>query len=652
MSLLPLTETARSTAPMPVKPDKRISSREDGNPSLFHSLLQAKPLSVEQDASSKPPLRPSSLSQVGSPITKAPLIAQAAAEVRSHSFEKRVSPHSEAESLRPLALPPSVNLADSISLKSAESAEALTQTSALQKAEVPADFQYQTGSKKAQENFETQIPAIGREVMPIATRFENRASGVQDIQGIQGIQGIQDRSVVSDFKSANTEPKTVSTGVDGLGRKGTQSEQENPPVVTFTVKDDGLPESLSNPLEGLSNAVQAPNELPSLEAEPTIDKPTTDEPAIDEPIMYESTLSTETIPASNPSVATATVGKVADSVNVQAALVEPQSSPPEASFDEVSAAALFEVASEKTGVEGLAEPLPSPVNRLPQTATAAAEPVSGSGSDPALALSAGSDSRGQSQREGRGHSASAFAFADAAANAPKKPNRSGGDFSPNSPTNPVTPPASGQNSQASTSVGMETRLMAPVSESLRSGLEQTKRQATEEAQHRSVTLSPESTQGLTPERRSVLPAAMLMIPLPMRHPQWGQAFGQRIGYMIHAQVQQAQITVNPEKLGPIHIKLQFDQDQQLQLTVLTQAGSAREAVEASLPRLKEILEQAGIDLGSMNLGSQDSSSQAHQSPLEKGGQPVGLGWGEEHNAPQGESLLLPNVAQGLVDFYA
>lgn len=118
------------------------------------------------------------------------------------------------------------------------------------------------------------------------------------------------------------------------------------------------------------------------------------------------------------------------------------------------------------------------------------------------------------------------------------------------------------------------------------------------------------------ERRGLLPVGLQSIGLPVTHQKWGQALGQRVVYMASQQLQQAQITLNPEKLGPVQIRLQIDHDQKVNVVMTAQHGVTREAMEAAMPRLREMLEQAGIDVGSVDVNDQkqfaDSEKEASE----------------------------------------
>ncbi|BBP45543.1 hypothetical protein THMIRHAS_09160 [Thiosulfatimonas sediminis] len=217
------------------------------------------------------------------------------------------------------------------------------------------------------------------------------------------------------------------------------------------------------------------------------------------------------------------------------------------------------------------------------------------------------------------------------------------------------PSSSGQN-LGQTAAQMAQVLNAGVTEQRRDlvmgARQQAQVRAADEALQKSSALSSSATDSLTAERRALLPPSMQSIPLPVRHPQWGQAFGQRVTYMLNAQVQQAQITLNPEKLGPIQIKLHFDRDQQMQLSVVAQHGATRDAIDASLPRLREMLEQQGINLASVdvetgaNFAEQQAQAQENQTTSGLGAQGAGsVGVDEESN-------VTTVVSDALVDYYA
>lgn len=158
----------------------------------------------------------------------------------------------------------------------------------------------------------------------------------------------------------------------------------------------------------------------------------------------------------------------------------------------------------------------------------------------------------------------------------------------------------------------------------------------------------------TDAKRTMNPG--LSIPHPVRSPQWGQALGQKVTYMANNKLQEAKITLNPEKLGPIQVKLTVDKDQHAHVSMVAQHGTTREAIENAMPRLKEMLEAAGIGFGSFDVRDENGSSEqslANQNGQSGSGQLSGglLADGEEVEA-DGNGMVQTVSSDNLVDFYA
>jgi hypothetical protein len=98
---------------------------------------------------------------------------------------------------------------------------------------------------------------------------------------------------------------------------------------------------------------------------------------------------------------------------------------------------------------------------------------------------------------------------------------------------------------------------------------------------------------------------------------WSEALSQKVLWMVTEGRQTAELSLNPPDLGPLQVVLSVDNDQASAMFV-SQNPDVRQALEAALPRLKEMMAESGISLGSTTV-SADSSSQA--------GNPDGSGWG-------------------------
>lgn len=95
---------------------------------------------------------------------------------------------------------------------------------------------------------------------------------------------------------------------------------------------------------------------------------------------------------------------------------------------------------------------------------------------------------------------------------------------------------------------------------------------------------------------------------PLHSSAWSHDFSNKVVWLAKNDQQQAQININPPQLGPIQITLNVNGDQAT--AVFTSAhAEVRQAIENSLPQLKEMLSSAGINLGQADVGSNQAQQQ-------------------------------------------
>ncbi|NOZ53392.1 MAG: hypothetical protein GXP08_09655 [Gammaproteobacteria bacterium] len=95
--------------------------------------------------------------------------------------------------------------------------------------------------------------------------------------------------------------------------------------------------------------------------------------------------------------------------------------------------------------------------------------------------------------------------------------------------------------------------------------------------------------------------AMFQIPSQMSTPVWGQDVGQRVYWMITQNVQHVAMQLNPKHLGPMDVKVSVGLDQQVNVSFTTQHSTVKDALDAAIPRLREMLDNQGLNLGSVNV---------------------------------------------------
>lgn len=85
-------------------------------------------------------------------------------------------------------------------------------------------------------------------------------------------------------------------------------------------------------------------------------------------------------------------------------------------------------------------------------------------------------------------------------------------------------------------------------------------------------------------------------------PAWDQALGQKVVWMVAGEQQSASLTLNPPDLGPLQVVLNVS-NAQATATFIAAQPEVRQALEAAMPKLREMLGEAGIQLGQSSVNS-------------------------------------------------
>lgn len=86
-------------------------------------------------------------------------------------------------------------------------------------------------------------------------------------------------------------------------------------------------------------------------------------------------------------------------------------------------------------------------------------------------------------------------------------------------------------------------------------------------------------------------------------PGWDGALGQKVVWLVNQRHQTAEMQLNPPNLGPLEVKITITNDQASALFVSHHAA-VRDAIEAALPRLREMLAESGITLGNAQVSAE------------------------------------------------
>lgn len=101
------------------------------------------------------------------------------------------------------------------------------------------------------------------------------------------------------------------------------------------------------------------------------------------------------------------------------------------------------------------------------------------------------------------------------------------------------------------------------------------------------------------------------VAVPLGQPGWDRAMGEQVQWMVGHRLQGAEIRLNPAHLGPMEVRIQMQNDQ-ANITFTAQHGVAREALEAAIPRLREMLGESGLQLNNVTVSDQSLAEQRRQ----------------------------------------
>jgi flagellar hook-length control protein FliK len=105
---------------------------------------------------------------------------------------------------------------------------------------------------------------------------------------------------------------------------------------------------------------------------------------------------------------------------------------------------------------------------------------------------------------------------------------------------------------------------------------------------------------------------------------WDNALGQKVLWMVSNQQQVAELSLNPPDLGPLQVVLSISDDQ-VSAMFISQQADVRQALEAALPRLKEMMADSGINLSSTSVSADSTRQQAESEQQNHSGARYGKG---------------------------
>lgn len=166
------------------------------------------------------------------------------------------------------------------------------------------------------------------------------------------------------------------------------------------------------------------------------------------------------------------------------------------------------------------------------------------------------------------------------------------------------------------------------------------------------TTSAQASAATTTAPTPVVPAATVSVNTPLGQSDWDQALGERIQWLASQKAQGAQVRLNPANLGPMEVRIQVQNDQ-ASVQFSSHHAVVREALEAALPRLRDMFESSGVQL--VNVDVSGGSFGGQQGATQNAPAPQRGWWSGDvemtaENAAQ--TPLSDLVASGRLDLFA
>ena len=108
--------------------------------------------------------------------------------------------------------------------------------------------------------------------------------------------------------------------------------------------------------------------------------------------------------------------------------------------------------------------------------------------------------------------------------------------------------------------------------------------------------------------QSTLPS--LRMETPLKAPGWQDELGQKLTLLVGREQHRAEIVLNPPQLGRVEVTLTVSNDQ-ASAQFIAATPAARDALEQAVPRLREVLAEAGIALGQASVNEESSQGQGY-----------------------------------------
>lgn len=146
--------------------------------------------------------------------------------------------------------------------------------------------------------------------------------------------------------------------------------------------------------------------------------------------------------------------------------------------------------------------------------------------------------------------------------------------------------------------------------------------------------------------------ATTLVNQPFDTPQWSNEIGERVVWFGANKIQHAEIELDPPELGPLQVRISTQNDQ-TSVTFSSHHAAVREVLDQSLPRLKDMFSEQGLNLVQADVGERRGSQQQQQFEMTDSAATGDNGGSDDDGDTSVASTAGPaKMRLGLVDAYA
>ncbi len=139
------------------------------------------------------------------------------------------------------------------------------------------------------------------------------------------------------------------------------------------------------------------------------------------------------------------------------------------------------------------------------------------------------------------------------------------------------------------------------------------------------------------------------------HMGWNQSMSGQVAWMASQNIRSAELKLNPANLGSIEVRIGID-DKNVKVVFGSHHALVREAIEQSIPRLREMMAEQGLNLSNPDVSQQAFSQQQDSSFAQHGGQNSASTFSTQVDSSSPELVIqqrlhLVGSNNGAVDYY-